>query len=392
MKNIARKKFFFFLIIFVSIFFNFQNLQNTWGTHGGVYVDRIDSFSESLVRNSVKKNILEKNYSFFCRIPTLLNPDRPYDYFKDSEDVLYFSFACITVPFYTILLKIFQIKTEPSIDIFFSVFRFCNIIFLSTLLTVIFSNFSSICKKNISIISSIILASSVGLIFWTSNLFNLSFAYLIVPAIISYSINKKFPIYSIIIFSTLGFLIQYAFFTTHSLLSVLFAFLFTRKDLQEKINNSLKVFALTVVSFFLALIIHFILLKIEIPNSSPIDLIFATTKKRLFSYEHVMNPFSKDIIYVVYTKLTNPVLALYKGVYFFNWHIIFFMLVIFFFLLKEKKIDYDNLAIFFYGIFGYLSWYVFGYQHIVSHGSMYDWYTGSITLVLSFALVVQKNI
>jgi hypothetical protein len=391
MKNITRKKF-FFLIIFVSIFFNFQNLQNTWGTHGGVYDDRIDSYSESLVRNSVKKNILEKNYSFFCRIPILVDSDKPYHYFKDTGDYLYFSFACITVPFYTILLKIFHIKTEPFIDNFFSFFRFCNVIFLSFLLTVIFSNFSSIYKKNISIISSIILASSVGLIFWTSNLFNLSFVYLIVPTIISYSINKKFPIYSIIIFSTLGFLIQYAFFTTHSLLSVLFAFLFTRKDLHEKFSNSFKVFILTVASFFLALIIHFILIKIEIPNSNPSDLIFSTTKTRLFSYESVTNPFSKDIIYVVYAKLTNPALALYRGVYFFNWHIIFFMLIIFFFLLKEKKIDYDNLAIFFYGIFGYLSWYIFGYQHIVSHGAMYDWYTGSITLVLSFALVLQKNI
>ena len=337
MKYLAIKKIFFFLIILISISFNFQNLQNDYGTHRGVYPDRIDSFSESLVRNSVKKNILEKNYSFFCRIPTAINPYRPYDYFKGSPDSVYFSFACITVPFYTILLKVFQIKTEPSIDIFFSIFRFCNIIFLSFLLTIIFSNFANIYKKNISIISSIILASSVGFIFWTSNLFNLSFVYLIVPALISCYINKKFLIYGIIIFSTLGFLIQYAFFTTHSLLSILFAFLFTRRDLQEKINNSFRVFALTIGSFLLALIIHYILIKIEIPNSNPIDLIFSTAKKRLFSYDDVMNPFSKDIIHVAYAKLTNPVLAPFKGLKFLNWNIIFILIIFFFFFDKKKE-------------------------------------------------------
>ena len=64
--------------------------------------------------------------------------------------------------------------------------------------------------------------------------------------------------------------------------------------------------------------------------------------------------------------------------------VIFILLIV---ILRRKMMSDTEKTIIVYGIIGYLSWYVFAYQHIMWH-SMYDWYIFSLTLGLSFSMLI----
>jgi hypothetical protein len=55
---------------------------------------------------------------------------------------------------------------------------------------------------------------------------------------------------------------------------------------------------------------------------------------------------------------------------------------------RIKKADLDECSIFAYSLFGYISWYIFAYQHIMGHGGMYNYFIFSFSVMLGFSMLL----
>jgi hypothetical protein len=404
-KIINNKFSIYFVLIIICFCFNIPNVKYPYGTGNGQYEDSIDSFSEYNVRNTVQKNIYHPNeyHPFLIISNGYANPGYDWKYYDDTYRTQYRSnLALQSLPF-TFIASVFKIKTETGFDAYFNVLRKLNAICFALIMTIFFYNF---CKKkkyqNNSLIPIMVILNS-GFALYSQNLYFISAVYVLPLAILSSELLKKnnYSFYSVLLCGFLSFLRGYEFATLFALLVAFVCFYFKEGDLESRFKSSIKGFLIIVLSFAIIALLHIFLIKhyeyFPISYSQAFEIFSGPIKYRSLSLDWVPTPLSFGFFEHLFRTWLYDL-----GFSFFqigdmkagNTHnlgipqIIILILYFHLFFNRIKKADLDEKSIFAYSFFGYISWYIFSYQHIMGHGSMYNYFIFSFSIMLGFSMLL----
>lgn len=341
------------------------------GNGNGIYDDVGDSFSEFIVRNSVMNNIA--GYENVGYLPILVRGHVTGDLlFKFDGSKLYFSHLISqNIPF-TVLGKLLSINTDSKFHIYFRLLRLFSVFSLAFLTFYVCDGvLKRLDVKGLSLLP-FGLASITGFAIFGQNLYHLIFLFWILPAAVVF-LNKRFisgKIHCMVIFflSALVFSRGYEFATTYTIITSFFAYLMLDANRKDKIKYSMAVFSSCCFGFALSLSIHALLIHIQ-TEKEIIDsyaLILSSTKLRLFSASYVQPVLSSDFYYHlanVWSEVIIRIDAVHIAVT--KYQVI--MLLSFYSLLCDRKTRSVQLMLFIVPFIGYISWYVFAYQHIMYH-------------------------
>ena len=404
-KAINNKFSIYFILISICFCFNIPNIKYPYGTGDGQYADSIDSFSEYNVRNTIQKNIYHPNqyHPFLIFSNGYSNPGYDWKYYDDTYTTQYRSNLALQSLPMTILASVLKISTEKEFDTYFTVLRKINAISFALILTIFFYNF---CKKkkykNTSLIPILIVLNS-GFVLYSQNLYFISAVYVLPLAVLSSELLKKnsYSFFSVLVCGFLAFLRGYEFATLFALLVAFVCFYFKEGDLESKLKSSIKGFFITVLSFAIITLIHIFLIwhyenfpitlmqafetftnPIKIRSLSidgvppPLSLGFFGHFYRVWLYDLGFSFFQAGDIKVGSDhNFGIPQIAILIVYMHLFWH-------------RIKKADLDECSIFAYSLFGYISWYIFAYQHIMGHGGMYNYFIFSFSVMLGFSMLL----
>lgn len=380
----------FLCTIFAMFFFIFnpQGLSFDYGSGSGKYADRVDSFSEYIVRNTIKRNILKKDGFSLTPIITKGYDNEDYRYTPDGHTKYVSNLAIQTVPA-TILAKILRLDTEEKLDRFLNILRLTNALFLSMFIIEIFLSYCRIQGNRFLFLTPLLVGCSSGLIYFSQNLYFAS-SLIVLPA---YYITKQlchrqsFNKYLVFLFGNLYFLRGFEFSTVFALLTAFAAALFTQGSSTKKTKAGLFAFSLICLAFSASLIIHILFISADngVSFGETARNMLNRIQHRTQSITGAPFPLSIQFIKVMNERWAHPAFSLNEnGFALSQLNIIVIMLLGA--IARINKITDNEKIIYIYGFIGYASWYVFAYQHIMWHG-MYDWYIFSMTLGFSFSLL-----
>lgn len=363
-----------FITFVFLVSFNPFKIQTHYGNGGGKWIDQIDSYSEYLVRNKIKNDILgtENRESFLVITKGYSELDFNY---VTAGTKKYFSQFSLQSRLLSILARLLGLNNSADIDLFCNVFRYLNAIFFSMSIALFFL----VAFKGNSrpfIITLLFLCFHKGFYLFAHNLYFasaiFSFPLLAMATLYpSVSIRSMLPV---VFFSSLAnFLCRYEFASIYCLLWVIGVFvLYSANPFEQKIKISLIIFSSTVLAFLISVIVHVSAVQKDtgLNFSQSKDIAFSTLKHRTQSVDGVPGPFTKDFLPFYMARMSFSHLAF----------LILFGLSVF---LGLK----DLIVVFGIGFCSYLSWYVGAYQHIMWHG-FYDPFLTGLSLVISSAYSV----
>ncbi|EGF32117.1 hypothetical protein IMCC9480_2930 [Oxalobacteraceae bacterium IMCC9480] len=378
-------------IVLFFFIFNPQSLNFSYGDGGGRYADKVDSFSEYIVRNTIKRNILSKEDISYLPVITKGYSTGDYNYYGDGY-VKYFSNMTLQTMPATIIAKLLNINTERKLEAYFGLLRLANGLVFSFLLCSFFLNFckSQNIKNNFAI--PILIGGSAGFLFYSQNLYFVSALMLMPATLISFQlINGNKPSKKIVfLLGTMFFLKGYEFATVFTLLTAFSAAVFSNGNWEDRIKAFLIVFGIICLSFLFSISIHIAIISADsgwiLSTKESADMAFASLQIRTKSLNGVPFPLSSRFVDAMNERWSATAFSLTKdGMKLTEMNVI--MLIGFFTILRLRVMSNVEKIIIAYGVLGYLSWYLLAYQHIMWH-RMYDWYIFSLTLGLSFSLLI----
>ncbi len=256
----------FLCTIAVMFFFVFnpQGLSFGYGSGNGKYADRVDSFSEYIVRNTIKRNILNEQDSSFTPIVTKGYATEEYGYTPDGYTRYVSNLAIQTVPA-TILARILRLDNEEKLDRFFSILRLANALLLSIFIVEMFLFYCKTQNNRLEFLIPLLVGCSSGLIFFSQNLYFAS-CLIVLPAFyIARKLchHQNFNKYLVLLFGIAYFLRGFEFSTVFALLTAFSAALFTSGSMTRKMKAALLAFCLICLAFAASLILHVILVSVD---------------------------------------------------------------------------------------------------------------------------------
>lgn len=390
-ENELFRRYWFICSIGVMFFFVFnpQGLSFGYGSGNGRYADRVDSFSEYIVRNTIKRNILNKDNSSLLPVVTKGFPVGDYSYYSDDQEKYVSNLTFQTIPA-TVLANFFWIDTELKLDRFFGILRLANALILSIFVVGIFLSFCGTHKNSFPFLIPFLVGCSSGLIYFSQNLYFAS-SLIVLPAFyiaMQLRCRQTFNNYLVFLFGVFYFLRGYEFSTVFALLTAFSAALFTLGDITKKSKSALLAFALICLAFVVVVALHVVVVAID--NGAFLgdaaESLFRKIQHRTQSATGVPFPFSVAFVKEINERWVYPAFSVNAGGFFLSQlNIILIMFLLF--IVRLRKITDNEIILYLFGFFGYASWYIFAYQHIMWH-QMYDWYIFALTMGLSFSLLL----
>lgn len=388
--NGHRNKAFLFLCVLVVLFFwifNPSSVRSNYGDGDGKYEDRGDSFSEYIVRNTIRKNVLTPGHGFF---PIVADSYSFGDYtsYEKGYKKYYSNMALQTVPA-SALASFIGIQDYEKFQYYFIFLKLVNgLLFASVLLGFLYLW----CRKNNLQLFwpvPLLVASGSGFVFFSQNLYFVPGLIFLPAIIVAYGAFVKGKINPILVFvaGLLYFLRGYEFATVFALVSAFSAFVFSNGSFFQKLKTTAMVFGLVVLAFISALLIHVGLCMIETGFSAAdaSNNVFSALSKRTASITGVAKPLTLAFYNVMTYRWSLPGFSILN-----TWTVLseinIIILMIGSLLVRFKYMDWNELAIYVFGFLGYASWYIFAYQHMMWH-DMYDWYVFALTLGLAFTML-----
>ncbi len=385
------RRYLFLCTIAVMFFFIFnpQGLNFGYGSGNGRYADRVDSFSEYIVRNTIKRNILNKDDSSLVPIVTKGYGSGNYEYNPDGYTKYVSNLTIQTIPA-TVLAKVLRLDTEVKLDRFFGILRLVNALLLSIFIVGIFLSYCSIQKNNFAFLIPFLVGCSSGFIYFSQNLYFSSFLIVLPAFYIATQLRYRqgFNKYLVFLFGGLYFLRGFEFSTVFALLTAFSAALFTLGSMTKKMKMALLAFSLICLAFAGSIILQIIFVSADsgLSLGDTARRLFGNIQHRTQSATGVPFPFSVQFVKSMNERWSYPAFSVStNGFVLSQLNIIVIML--FGIISRLSKITDNEKIIYLYGFFGYASWYIFAYQHIMWH-SMYDWYIFALTMGLSFGLLL----
>lgn len=377
------------IAVFLFFVFNPQGLSFDYGSGNGVYADRVDSFSEYIVRNTIKRNVLSNEDSSLIPIITKGYGVGDYRYYGDGYVKYLSNLAFQTIPA-TILAKALGLDTEKKLDNYFYIIRLVNAFLLAMFVVGIFLSFCRLQNNNVTFLIPFVVGCSSGFIFFSQNLY-FSSCLIVLPAFyISLQLQalqrfKKLPVF---LFGVLYFLRGFEFSTIFALLTAFSAALFAAGSLVTKIKSALLGFVLICSAFVVSIMLHVIFISAD-SEQSVLDimrLFLGNIQHRTQSLSGVPVPFGVGFMKEMDERWSFPAFSIIAdGFMLSQLNVIYLM--IFGMFIRLWRITDNEKIIYAYGFIGYSSWYIFAYQHIMWH-KMYDWYIFALTIGISFGLLL----
>ncbi len=379
------------ILVLLFFIFNPQSLKFGYGDGGGRYGDRVDSYSEYIIRNTIKRNILNKEDDSFFPIVTKGYVNNDYNYDEDGYSKYTSNMSLQTVPA-TIIAKLLNINTEKCLDAYFIILRLIHALLFSLCLCSFLFYFCKAQGIKHHFIIPFLIGGSAGFTFYSQNLYFLS-ALIVMPAsLIAFQLctSNKFSKITILLCGMAYFLRGYEFATVFALLTAFSAATFTTGSWRNKSKSSAIAFSIICISFLLSVLTHITLVSADsnwsLSINDSVKMAFSTLQHRTASFDGVPLPLSAQFFHVMDGRWEDTAFSWIPGAIKIReaYVVIFILLIV---ILRRKMMSDTEKTIIVYGIIGYLSWYVFAYQHIMWH-SMYDWYIFSLTLGLSFSMLI----
>ncbi|WP_318833899.1 hypothetical protein [Burkholderia cepacia] len=161
------------LIIATIFIFNPAGLRHDVGDGKGKYIDIVDSFSEYLVRDKIKNEILgTENKGVLLIIPRGY-PNNDYTYHADGTHFYYTNLA-LQAYAASLAARGLNLKTEKQIDVFLAALRFINALLLALILSIFFRRILRDYRLGCAPLVPILLSSLAGLVFFAQNLYFIS--------------------------------------------------------------------------------------------------------------------------------------------------------------------------------------------------------------------------
>lgn len=378
------------LSIFGVLLLNPGGYSTDYGTGNGIYQDRVDSFSEYSVRNTVSRNILSE-FSFIPIYPKDSTPTN-YSYMPElnQEYQNYFVNLQIQSLGITILAKTLGLNTQSQLDKLFTIMRYLSCFLLSLALTMLLMTLMKRLEifSRWKIIGIVFLSSSlVGFSYFNSNLYFLSFIFVIGLIIPLYFERLTIQLTFTFAWSLVSFLHGYEFITVYfvSVLSIFWIVRILRNErfqIKDIVLVSVTLISSFLVSLLMLIMSHVLDKKTNLTFFDSASNIFNRVLARNISDTGVPPRLSPGFFSEMYRRWTLD------GLNFFNLITIsqlgLVLTFTFLLLLKRfisKKFSRLDVALTIFSFGSYFSWYIFGYQHIMWH-YMYDWYIFAVSFGL----------
>jgi hypothetical protein len=376
------------------ILLNPQALETDYGTGNGKYSDRIDSFSEYIVRNTVTFNATEDKG--FTLLPIITkgyfgegSPD--YTYVGDGAVQYTSSLVVQTIPI-SLIASALNLESESDFKTYFSGLRLIQAVVLSLLLMIFAYSFTKFHGLRGGWIAPIAVGTSAGFVLFAQNLYFLS-PLMIAPAVlVAVQVLRKgrwSPLW-VFVLALANFLRGYEFLSVAALLTAFAAMIFATGEWRPRLLSGAKAFGLVVLAFMSALMMHFAAIVLGSANhysfSGALEVVLERAKTRNFSTEGVPSPLGNEFFATVRWELLQPAFKLVEGVPSVSKFAVL-LAVLLVCALRAGRMTKPETTIVSFGLLGYASWYVVGYQHIMIH-RMYDWYIFSLTVGLAATLLL----
>lgn len=383
-----------FLYAAIAMFFfvfNPQALKFDYGDGNGRFADRVDSYSEYIVRNTVKRNILVKDDHSFLPIITKGYAESDYKFYAEQYKKYTSNLSLQTGPV-TLIAKLFNFNTEKKLDMLFGLLRLANALLFSCLLCTFLFYFCKFQQLKHHFLVPFLVGGSAGFMFFSQNLYFVSALMLMPAALIAYQMCNKGCFSKVIVF-VLGlvfFLRGYEFATIFALLTGFSAALFATGDWVKRAKVFALAFSLICAAFIVAILCHIILISADsgwaLTVSDAAKQAFYNVQLRTSSIKGVPVPLSPAFLNAMNERWSTTAFSIIQsGLKLTELHVLLLMALVL--VVRLKTMRPTEKMIVAYAVFGYLSWYVFAYQHIMWH-QMYEWYIFSLTMGLAFSLLI----
>lgn len=371
--------------------FNPQALKFDYGDGNGKFADRVDSYSEYIVRNTVKRNVLVKDDNSFLPIITKGYAEADYKFDAEQYKKYTSNLSLQTVPI-TFVAKLLNFKTEKKLDMLFGLLRLANALLFSCLLCTFLFYFCKFQQLQHHFLVPFLVGGSAGFMFFSQNLYFVSALMLTPATLIAYQMCNKNSFSKVMVFvlGVMFFLRGYEFATIFALLTGFSAAVFTARDWRKQAKHFVIAFSLICAAFIAALLCHIVLISADsgwaLTVSDAAKQAFYNVQLRTSSIKGVPVPLSPAFLYAMNERWSTTAFSIIKsGLKLTELEVLLLMALVL--VVRLKNMLPVEKIIMAYGGFGYSSWYVFAYQHIMWH-QMYEWYIFSLTMGLAFSMLI----
>ena len=149
-------------------------------------------------------------------------------------------------------------------------------------------------------------------------------------------------------------------------------------------------FGLICLAFLVAVICHIVLISADsawaLSLSDAAKQAFHNVQLRTATIKGVALPFGPGFISILNERWSSTAFALIEAGFKLTELEVILMIALVIVMRLKSMLAVEKMIIA-YGVLGYLSWYIFAYQHIMWH-QMYEWYIFSLTIGLAFSLLL----
>ncbi|VWD30986.1 hypothetical protein [Burkholderia contaminans] len=382
------------LIIATVFIFNPSGLRHDVGDVKGKYIDIVDSFSEYLVRDKIKNEILgTENKGPLLIIPHGY-PNNDYNYYP-GKTRLYYSNPALQAYVASLVARGLGLKTERQIDIFLAALRFANALLLALIICVFFRRIIKDYCLNCAPLAPILLSSLAGFVFFSQNLYFISAIFYAPLAYSAIAVGrwKNRALYAgFVALSFLNFSRGYEFATIYTINGVFSALCFMRGSNRRLIQAGIVIFTSICFGFLIAAIDHVLIVCHAIDRSSlraGAELAFSSLTERTASFDNVPLPLTTQFFEVIRGRMGDTAFVF---PWFGEWKLTegnVFAIASIALLVRFHRLTRLEKLIFVWAPLSYVSWYVFGYQHIMWH-FMYEWNIFAATIGIGFCILILQ--
>lgn len=373
------------LLLATGLFFNFTKQSTGYGTGDGKFLDQVDSFSEYIIRNSVihaMKNDLPSNSIL---VITRGYAKADYNYYYDGTINYYSNHGSQSI-FFINLLRLIKAPGDSDLGRYFQAFRFVNCLLVAASIVVFFV---TVFGANITAFALAFFYSlSGGIALFSSNLYFMIWV-MLTPLLCSPLLKMqsiKPYAFATFIFSFIYFSMRYEFATTFALLWLL-PFAILRGCFIANWKSVALILLMSTLGFGFAIFWHLAAVAdaLNLPYSQTIPTVFSSLKLRTLSFTDVPRPFTvlffKDLlIRLGWVGFSFPYLFSVSKL---------FVLCSTALMARWVWLDCVSKRVLGISFLGYISWYLFAYQHIMGH-KIYDSLIFSTTIQLSFLILFGR--
>lgn len=373
---------------------NPQALATDYGTGNGAYPDRVDSFSEFIVRNTVIYNTTEdETYSFLPIITKGYFDETAPHYTYSGDEVLQYtsSLALQTVPM-SVLASVLQLESDSDFKAYFSALRVIQAVAFAFLLMVFAYAFTRFHSLRGGWIAPLAVGTSAGFVLFAQNLYYFA-PVMIAPAVLiavhMYRRGKWNPAW-VFLLSLANFLRGYEFLSVAALLTTFAAMVFVSGGWRARLLAGFRAFAISVLAFVSAFAIQIAVISLNLARDisllESLALVVNRAKLRNLSTEGVPAPLGNEFFTTVMWEWLQPGFKLVEGIPSLSKFAVLLVLLIIC-TIRVGRMTKLEVTLVSFGLLGYVSWYVVGYQHIMIH-RMYDWYIFALTVGIAATMLL----